>query len=166
MLQKVENLTASYSLAKDDNNAWRSLHFLNLYRIILAGIFVTSIFIEKNLPVFGSLDPVGFAITSYIYLVISVLASFVIHWRWPNFEATVLLLTMVDVTALTIIMHSSGGIETGLGMLIVVAVAGNSLLTNGKAATLYAALAALAILTDQVVSHISQSNTTNYTQAN
>ena len=165
MLQKVENLTASQPLAKDDTSVWKSLHFLNLYRIILAGIFVTSIFIEKNLPVFGSLDPVGFAITSYVYLVIGVLASFAIHWRWPNFEASVLLLTMVDVTALTIIMHTSGGIETGLGMLIVVAVAGNSLLTNGKAATLYAALAALAVLTDQVVSHISQSITTNYTQA-
>ena len=165
MLQKVENLTTSQPLAQDDSNVWKSLHFLNLYRIILAGIFVTSIFIEKNLPLFGSLDPVGFAITAYIYLVIGVLASFLIRWRWPNFEATVLLLTMADITSLTIIMHTSGGIETGLGMLIVVAVAGNSLLTNGKAATLYAALAALAILTDQVVSHIGQSITTNYTQA-
>ena len=165
MLQKVENLTTSHPLAQDDSNVWKSLHFLNLYRIILAGIFVTSIFIEKNLPLFGSLDPVGFAITAYVYLVIGVLASFLIRWRWPNFEAIVLLLTMADITSLTIIMHTSGGIETGLGMLIVVAVAGNSLLTNGKAATLFAALAALAILTDQVVSHISQSITTNYTQA-
>jgi len=165
MLLKVDNLTTFNSPAKNDVSVWKSLYFLNWYRIILAGIFVTSIFMEKNLRILGSLDPVGFAVTAYLYLVISVLASFVIHWRWPNFEAIVLLLTMVDVTALTIIMHTSGGIETGLGMLIVVAIAGNSMLTNGKAASLFAALAALAILTEQIVSHISQSITPNYTQA-
>lgn len=165
MLQAAETLTLSDVPARDDPNIWKSLHYLNLYRIILAGIFVTSIFIEQNLPVLGSLDPVGFAITSYLYMTIGVLASFAIHWRWPVFDAIVMFLTMVDVTALTIIMHTSGGIETGLGMLIVVAVAGNSLLTNGKAATLYAALAALALLTEQVVSSISQSTMTNYTQA-
>ena len=165
MLLKVDNLTTFNSRAKNDISVWKSLYFLNWYRIILAGIFVTSIFMENNLRILGSLDPVGFAVTAYLYLVISVLSSFVIHWRWPNFEAIVLLLTMVDVTSLTIIMHTSGGIETGLGMLIVVAIAGNSMLTNGKAASLFAALAALAILTEQIVSHISQSNTPNYTQA-
>lgn len=165
MLQIADNLIFSDTPTRDDKNIWRSLHFLNLYRIVLAGIFVTSIFIEDNLPVLGSLDPVGFAITSYMYMTIGVLGSFAIHWRWPNFEVLVLFLTMVDVTSLTIIMHTSGGIETGMGMLIVVAIAGNSLLTNGKAATLFAALAALAILTDQVVSSINQSITPNYTQA-
>ncbi|MGD8886252.1 MAG: histidine kinase dimerization/phospho-acceptor domain-containing protein, partial [Gammaproteobacteria bacterium] len=165
MLQIADNLTFNDTTANEDVNVWKSLHYLNLYRIILAGIFVTSIFIEENLPLLGNLDPVGFAVTSYLYMTIGALASFAIHWRWPRFETTVMLLTMVDITALTIIMHTSGGIETGLGMLIVVAVAGNSLLTNGKAATLFAALAALAILTDQVVSSISQSTLTNYTQA-
>ncbi|MGD8640826.1 MAG: histidine kinase dimerization/phospho-acceptor domain-containing protein, partial [Gammaproteobacteria bacterium] len=165
MLQIADNLTFNDTTANEDVNVWKSLHYLNLYRIILAGIFVTSIFIEENLPLLGNLDPVGFAVTSYLYMTIGALASFAIHWRWPRFETTVMLLTMVDITALTIIMHTSGGIETGLGMLIVVAIAGNSLLTNGKAATLFAALAALAILTDQVVSSISQSTITNYTQA-
>jgi len=165
MLLKVDNFTTFNSHAKDDSNIWKSLYFLNFYRVILAGIFVTSIFMENNLRILGSLDPVGFAVTAYLYLVISVLVSFMIHWRWPNFEVIVLLLTMVDIAALTIIMHTSGGVETGLGMLIVVAIAGNSLLTNGKAASLFAALAALAILTEQIVSLISRSTTPNFTQA-
>lgn len=165
MLLKVDNLTSFNSSATSDVSIWKSLYFLNLYRIILAGIFVTSIFLEDNLRILGSLDPVGFAVTAYLYLVISVLVSFMIHWRWPNFEIIVLLMTMVDVAALTIVMHTSGGIETGLGMLIVVAIAGNSMLTNGRGASLFAALAALAILTEQIVSHISHTITPNYTQA-
>ncbi|MCI0507734.1 MAG: ATP-binding protein [Gammaproteobacteria bacterium] len=165
MLLKSDIPVSFSAFAKDDTGIWKSLYFLNLYRIVLAGLFVTSIFIDKNLPVLGSLDPVGFAIAAYLYLAVSVLSSFMIHWRWPNFEAIVLLLTMVDITALTIIMHTSGGIETGLGMLIVVAIAGNSMLTSGKGASLFAALAALAILTEQIVSHIGQSITPNYSHA-
>jgi len=165
MLLKVDNFTTFNSRTKTDANIWKSLYFLNFYRITLAGIFVTSIFMEDNLRILGSIDPVGFAVTAYLYLVISVLVSFMLHWRWPNFDTIVVLLTMVDIAALTIIMHTSGGVETGLGMLIVVAITGNSLLTNGKAATLFAALAALAILTEQIVSLISRSTTPNFTQA-
>ncbi|HEY5603070.1 MAG TPA: ATP-binding protein [Gammaproteobacteria bacterium] len=165
MLLKADNPIVFSSVAKADPGIWKSLSFLNLYRIILAGIFVTSIFMEDNLQVLGSLDPVGFAIAAYLYLAISVLSSFIIHRRWPNFAAIVLLLTLVDVTALTIIMHTSGGIETGLGMLIVVAIAGNSMLTSGKGASLFAALAALAILTEQIISHISQTIAPNYSHA-
>ena len=165
MLLKLDHLTHSDLIEDADANTWRSLHFLNLYRIVLAGIFVASIFVEKHLSVLGTFDPVAFAIISYAYLSIAVLASFSIHWRWPSFEVNVTLLTMVDICALTIIMHTSGGLESGLGMLIVVAIAGNSLLTNGKAASLFAALAALAILTGQVVAHINHSMEPDYTQA-
>lgn len=165
MLLKLDYLTQSDLIEEADTKTWRSLHFFNLYRVILAGLFVASIFVEKHISVLGSSDPVLFAVVSYAYLSLAVFASFTIHWRWPTFEANVTLLTMVDICALTIIMHSSGGIESGLGMLIVVAIAGNSLLTNGKAASLFAALAVLAILTGQVVAHISNSMNPGYTHA-
>lgn len=165
MLLKLDYLTQSELIEDADSNTWKSLHYLNLYRIVLAGIFVASIFVEKHLSVLGTLDPVAFAVVSYAYLSIAVFASFSIHWHWPSFEVNVTLLTMVDICALTIIMHTSGGLESGLGMLIVVAIAGNSLLTNGKAASLFAALAALAILTGQIVAHINQSMEPDYTQA-
>ena len=165
MLLKLDYLTHSDLIEEADHKTWKSLHYFNLYRIILSGLFVASIFVEKHISILGSSDPVLFALASYGYLSIAVLASFTIHWHWPSFELNVTSLTMVDICALTMIMHSSGGIESGLGMLIVVAIAGNSLLTNGKAASLFAALAALAILTTQVVSHISQSMEPNFTQA-
>lgn len=165
MLLKLDYLTHSELIEEADSKTWRSLRLFNLYRIILAGLFVASIFVEKHISVLGSSDPVLFAVSSYAYLSIAVLASFTIHWRWPSFEVNVTILTMVDICSLTMIMHSSGGIESGLGMLIVVAIAGNSLLTNGKAASLFAALAVLAILTGQVVAHIHHSVDPGYTHA-
>jgi len=165
MLLKLDYLTDSELIDEADSSTWRSLRYLNIYRIILAGIFVSSIFIEKHISVLGTIDPVVFAVVSYAYLSIAVFASFTIHWQWPNFEVNFTILAMVDICALTIIMHTSGGIESGLGMLIVVAIAGNCLLSNGKAASLFAALAVLAILTGQVVSYISHSMEANFTQA-
>jgi len=165
MLAKLKPTPLNLFIAEEDDSMWKSLTVLNLYRITLAAIFVASIFVVKHVSILGISDPVMFAIVSIIYLSVSILANFATYWRWPDFETIVIILTMVDICALTIIMHTSGGLESGLGMLIVVSIAGNSLITNGKAASLFAALAALAILTEQVVSYISKSTEPNFTQA-
>jgi len=165
MFTNYKPLPRNLFIVGEDPNVWKSLTVLNLYRTCLAIIFVASIFIVKHTSVLGIDDPVVFAIVSIIYLSTSVLSGFAIYWKWPNFETIVIILTMIDICALTIIMHTSGGIESGLGMLIVVAIAGNSLLTNGKAASLFASIAVLAILTEQTVSFISKSSEPNFTQA-
>jgi two-component system sensor histidine kinase PilS (NtrC family) len=46
-------------------------------------------------------------------------------------------------------MHASGGVSSGFGMLLIVAIAGGSILTHGGAALLFAATAALAVLGQQ-----------------
>lgn len=165
MLQKSRLLIFDTASADRDEQNWRSLHFFNIYRVILAGIFVTSIFIDKNLPLLGSHDPISFVFTSYLYMGLGIFASFAIHWRWAKFDNFVVALAMVDITCLTIIMHNSGGIETGLGMLIVVAIAANSMLTNGQYANLIAAMAAIAILAEQVVAGFDYRVHSNYSQA-
>ena len=165
MLQKSRLLIFEPPASQADEQNWRSLHFFNIYRVILAGIFVTSMFIDKNLPLLGSRDPISFVFTSYLYMGMGIFASFAIPWRWAKFDNFVVALAMVDITCLTIIMHNSGGIETGLGMLIVVAIAANSMLTNGQYASLIAAMAAIAILAEQVVAGFDYRVQSNYSQA-
>jgi len=74
-------------------------------------------------------------------------------------------LVVLDILALTLIMRASGGIETGLGMLLVAAIAGNSLLLSSRAANLFAAIAAIAILAEQVFAQQNPDLTENFTQA-
>ncbi|HSG93329.1 MAG TPA: PAS domain-containing protein, partial [Methylotenera sp.] len=165
MLQKSRSLLFNTVTPQKGDQNWRSLHFLNSYRVVLAGVFVTSIFFEKNLPLLGSHDPISYVFVSYLYIGLGIFASFAIHWRWAKFENFVVALTLVDITCLTTIMHTSGGIETGLGMLIVVAIAANSMLTNGQYAKLIAAMAAIAILAEQVVAGFDYRVQTNYSHA-
>jgi hypothetical protein len=50
----------------DSERAWRPLHYLNLYRITLAALFVSAIFFKGNLPVLGSHDEALFRAVSFV----------------------------------------------------------------------------------------------------
>ncbi len=149
----------------DKELIWRPLEYLNFYRLILSVIFVGSFFITAYLPVLGSFSPELFQITSITYLAIAIGASVIIHGRWLDFKTLTYGLALFDITALTLLMHASGGIETGLGMLIVVAIAGNSLILGGRAANLLAAIAAIAILGEQVYVEFHPDLKPGFTQA-
>ncbi len=149
----------------DSDRAWRPLHYLNLYRITLAALFVSAIYAKTNLPVLGSANQTLFQTVSFIYLGVALAASFAIRFRWMNFRLFTYGLVVFDILALTLIMRASGGIETGLGMLLVVAIAGNSLLLSSRAANLFAAIAAIAMLGEQVLAQQYPGVTANFTQA-
>ncbi len=147
------------------DHIWRPLRYLNLYRILLASLFVSSFFIDDNLPQLGSHDPHLFIAVSAVYLLLAGIAGFAIHWRWLGFQPLAYGLVVLDIIALTLLMRASGGIASGLGMLLVVAIAGNSLLLGGRTSILFAAIAALSVLVEQVYAQMTQTLPVNYTQA-
>ena len=53
-----------------------------------------------------------------------------------------------DITLITLLMHASGGLSSGLGLLLLVAVAATSLMLGKKLTIFYAALATLAALVE------------------
>ena len=144
---------------------WRPFYYFNFYRITLAALFLTLHFFKDALPVLGSLDPLLYLITSISYLLIGIASIIAIHQRWPSFNLLVYSLVLIDIVALTLIMHASGGMESGLGMLIVVAIAGNSLITAGRTASLFAAIAALTVLSEQTYSHLTGAFNVSFSQA-
>jgi two-component system sensor histidine kinase PilS (NtrC family) len=163
-------LSSTYNLFHFKNNTpaahvWRSLRYFNFYRVILAGLFVVPMMLNQRLPVLGSHNLPLFAMVAYSYLLISVFSSFAIHWKKPSFKALVYGLAMLDIGVLLTLMHASGGTESGLGILIIIAVAGASLLIASRTAGLLAAVAAMAILGDQVYSHLQGFIEPNYTHA-
>lgn len=131
----------------------------------LAALFVSSFYIKTNLPLLGNMIPRLFESISLTYLLIAVCASFLIHWRSFSFNVIIYSLTLADILGLTLLMRASGGIETGLGMLLVVAIAGNSLLLSSTTSRLFAAIAAIAILAEQVFAYYDPNLTANYPQA-
>ncbi|MES9901082.1 MAG: hypothetical protein ABW168_00195 [Sedimenticola sp.] len=71
-----------------------------------------------------------------------------------------------DTCAITLLMHSSSGVESGLGILAGASIAFGSLICRGLSAGLLAAVASLFILTEQVYAHLVNAFiNTAYTQA-
>lgn len=135
---------------------WGPLTYLTLYRIIIAATLVAFQAADIAPRALGEEDPALFSRTAAVYLALSALAVAGARVRRPGFEAQVVLQTFADIIVLTLLMHASGGVDSGFGMLMVVAIAGASVLTHGRTAILFAAIASLAVLAEQIVMSLTR----------
>jgi two-component system, NtrC family, sensor histidine kinase PilS len=72
----------------------------------------------------------------------------------------------VDILAFGLLMYAAGGVQSGLGVLLAVAVAAGALMMEGRLSLLFAALATLVVITQQVVAHLQGgAPAAGYTQA-
>jgi len=125
---------------------WKLLKYFNFYRLAIAiAASAIAVFIGKYTP-FGEVHPGLFLSSSVVYAIISLTAVFAIHWHKPDYESQATLLSFSDITLLTIIMHASGGLTSGLGLMLVVAIAGTSLMLGKRLTIFYASLATIAVL--------------------
>lgn len=132
-----------------DENAWKPLGFLNVYRSLLAGVFIGLYLSGHLLPPLGSRQPEVFFLVSLAYLGIGALSALAIQQHRPAFSMQVHLNVLADIAAVALLMHASGGVSSGLGMLMVASLAGGSILMGGRTALFYAATASLTVLAEQ-----------------
>ena len=145
---------------------WRPLAYFNYYRLALSGLFVILFLSGPSPSILGSHNPSLFLGAAVFYLAFSFFSLFTILQRRPGFSTQTQIQILSDITCLTLLMHSSGGLTTGLGILLVIAIAGSSMILAGRLALLFAAVAAIAILIEQVYGHLNRSfDNTSYTQA-
>jgi two-component system, NtrC family, sensor histidine kinase PilS len=130
---------------------WTALGWFNVYRMLLAGLLLLLVLGGRPPRPLGLLDLSLFQATAGLYLGFSFLAALCGHLRRPVLEAQVGTAVFVDIVALTVLTHASGGLSSGLGMLLLVAIAGGSILIEGRLALLFAALGSLAVLSEQVL---------------
>jgi len=146
--------------------AWILLKVFLGYRLVLAGLFVTLFYSYTDASLLGAYDSKLFTYSSQSYLILSILSGICITWRLTSYATQAQLLIFSDILILTLIMHASGGINSGMGTLLAVSIAAGGLLIGGRCAMLFAALASLAVLTEQVVADYTHSfNSTSYANA-
>lgn len=136
-------------LTEAGEQPWKALGYFAIYRLLLTGLLVILHLLGLTPEPFGSLAPTLYVAICYIYLAAAFLAGMAVRIRLLPFHSLVDLHTFTDIVAITLLMHASGGIGSGLGMLLVVSVAAAGLLSVGRTATLFAALASLAVLVEQ-----------------
>ncbi len=120
-----------------------------IYRTILSIVFLFLLAMPATRQLVGSQNPMLYTAVSIIFLFSNVTLLGVVAARWQNSNARLVLLFFVDIVCITLLSDASGGMGSGLPLLLTVTVASSAILiSNRTVATLVAALTVLAILLD------------------
>jgi len=128
---------------------WRSLYYFNLYRMVLAGVLLTVVSLRSDSTVLGGEWPQLFLAAAISMALMSVVNLLTISLGKPDFTVQARLQFLIDLLLLILLMHSSGGIGSGVGLLLVVTVAGSGVVHNGRQSLFFAAVASLLVLLEQ-----------------
>jgi two-component system sensor histidine kinase PilS (NtrC family) len=86
--------------------------------------------------------------------------------HWPKQEHQIELAIFFDIVLYTLLMHVSGGVDTGLGLILAIVVAAGAMMMQGRLSLLFASLATLAVIAHQYyVELYFDSSVGTYTQA-
>ncbi|MCB1843488.1 MAG: hypothetical protein KDI09_11040, partial [Halioglobus sp.] len=133
---------------------WRALSSLNVFRLLVAVSLLVLFFASGDPRFFGERYPALFSATAAGYFVFAALSGVTIRMRWISAAIQVVAQVTVDIAAIVILMHASGGISSGLGGLLVVFVGAGSLVLPMQVPGFLAALATLAVLAEQLFAQL------------
>ncbi len=141
--------TSNPLLLDDEAYTWGPLNFLNLYRILISGLFVTFYFTGNPFPQLASHNIYLFYGASGGYLISALVFGMMIRLRTPDFNLQIHIQILSDIIFTTLLMHASGGIQSGLGTLIIISIAGGSIVIRGRHSLLFASIASIAVLFEE-----------------
>ncbi|MHB1515920.1 MAG: sensor histidine kinase [Acidiferrobacteraceae bacterium] len=129
-----------------DTENWRLLAYFNVYRLLLALAAAAVALTGFRVAPFGTRDPSLFLVCGLLYVLVSLAGMISARKYLRDFESMASALAFVDIILLTLLMHASGGLASGLGLLLVVAVAGGGFMLPPRMSVLLAALATISVL--------------------
>ena len=125
---------------------WTSIKYLAISRLVIAGVLAALVPLsvaDAGSVQAGVVTPQGVTL-AYLALAVGLLAS--IDALRPRFHALLVVQTVLDLIVLTALMHATGGVRGGFGILLVAPVAGAAILSTPLAAGSFASMAALLLL--------------------
>jgi two-component system sensor histidine kinase PilS (NtrC family) len=134
----------------DPELAWRVLGLLNLYRLSVPSVLSVLVALGSRPYSQGP----GF-FSHYFYTLAAWFATGVIcigllKRRWPSLRVQAFIHIAFDVVAVTMLLFTSSGAASGVGLLLIMPVAAVSILLPNRTATTIAAIAALFVLGQQL----------------
>lgn len=145
---------------------WSALGLLTLYRLALASLLLLFMMRKGPPAPLGESDTQLFLVLSIAYVVFALICASSLLRRQPSFRSQVYAQVLFDIAFITLMTHTSGGINSGLNMLLVVDIAASGILASGRAVIFIAAIATLTTLGEQIYSHLlHMADAGGYTQA-
>ncbi|MGH8231539.1 MAG: hypothetical protein ACRESY_06940, partial [Steroidobacteraceae bacterium] len=143
--------TSTAPLVPGSDLAWRVVGLANIYRLLLPPVLYALLLVTRPAPTVGASDPELFMFVCALYWLFGVIMVFAGRGRWHSRHALVYVHTLLDTSAICLLLFCSGGVSSGLGILLVIPVGAMALLAEGRASLAVAALAALGLLSQQIL---------------
>jgi len=122
----------------------RILKIYHLYRVAIGVLLVVLIYSELDNQLLQMANDSLFKYGSWLYVILNALIALGV--RRPQHLAQVFSLSMVDVILLSGLFYAAGGTPSGIGTLLIVAVAIANILLRGRIGLLIAAVAAIGMI--------------------
>lgn len=136
---------AATTSAREPRAFWRSLFFFNVYRLLGGLLLFVMVAVWSAALQFGSRDPALFLWVTGCHIAFSLLCFVLIRIRW-RFDLQLTTQVVGDIAAISLLVYGSGGISSGLGLLLLTTLAAAGLVARGRLTLFYAALASIGIL--------------------
>ena len=151
---------------RDYTLGWRLLNVLTLFRMVAGGLVIVLFFSDKSPRLLGDVFPGLFLWTGIMYASFGALSSFTVRAQRPSQELQIYTQLAGDITAALLLMHASGGAASGLGSLLFITIAINSVLLTQRMSIAFAAIATILVLAEQTLAIVyGTAEQTGYTQA-
>ncbi|WP_010489693.1 two-component system sensor histidine kinase NtrB [Pseudomonas sp. S9] len=131
-------------LALGGTQGIRILKLYHLYRLIIGLLLVLLISSEMDVQLLEMSHATLFRSISWFYLIFNVLVTLAV--QQPKRSMQVVSLAMVDVILLSCLFYAAGGTPSGIGNLLIVAVAISNILLRGRIGIFIAATAAVGLI--------------------
>jgi len=133
---------------RGEESFWTSLRYFNVYRIAVAALFFTLTLIYDDDLKFGAhwLELFRYVAVGYVFL--AVVFHGVLRSR-EEFNLQLSAHVFLDIVAITLLMYASGGIRSGLGVMLLISLIAAAIVAPRRLSFLYAALASIALLLEQ-----------------
>lgn len=135
---------------------WHSLSYFGSYRLVLGILLIVVSAIFGDELALDTLEHVRFMQVSTAYIALTLISFFAIRLRAPSFSLQLAFHVSSDVACIVLLSYFGGGIQTNLGMLLLVTLAATGMISRGRITLFYAALASIAILLEHAYSVLTR----------
>ncbi|HSI43218.1 MAG TPA: ATP-binding protein [Methylotenera sp.] len=149
----------------------RAYNLINLIRLVLSIVFALSSWYIGTENWWNQDNAQFFFHIALSYLTFSIIIFAIYPLRLPNLANSISHLLfpaqiVADIIFITLLMYAAGGVQSGLGLLLIITIVTASLVSNGRLALFYAAIASICLLLEQSYQNFKWDlATASYTQS-
>jgi two-component system, NtrC family, sensor histidine kinase PilS len=125
---------------------WRSISFFNLYRMVLGGMLVLVPTLFGEMFSLSAHDRTWFFWVAVAYTLLVLISVLAVGLRKPRTTLQLAFQICTDIAAVALLTYFSGGVQSNLGMLLLVSLALAGMIGRGRITLLFSALASIAML--------------------